>query len=62
MQKMEQEWILKTKNCFENVLFWISEELLKLIARKFEEQKFHSSFIDNIWGANLADIQAIKKI
>ena len=35
----------------------LAEELHKTILRKFEKRKVHSRFIDNIWGANLADIQ-----
>ena len=29
--------------------------------RKFKKRKLHSPFIDNIWDANLADIQLIRK-
>ena len=38
------------------------EELHKVIIRKFEKQKVHSSFIDNIWGADLADMQLVSKL
>ena len=31
----------------------------KAITRKFEKWKVHSSFIDNIWGADLEDMQLI---
>ena len=31
------------------------------ITTKFIKQKVHSSFIDNIWDANLADMQFIKR-
>ena len=34
----------------------LAEELLKPIIKKFEKQKVHSSFIDNIWGAALANM------
>ena len=37
----------------------LAEELQKLIITKFNKRKVHSSFIDNIWGADLADIQLI---
>ena len=30
----------------------LPEELHKPIIRKFEKRKVHSSFIDNIWGAD----------
>ena len=39
----------------------IAEELHKLIIRKFEKLKVHLSFIDNIWVADLADMQLISK-
>ena len=35
----------------------LAEELHKPFVRKFKERKVHSSFIDNIWGADLADMQ-----
>ena len=39
----------------------LAEELDKLINRKFEKRKVHSSFIDNVLGVDLADIQLISK-
>ena len=39
----------------------LAEELHKPIIRKFKERKVHSPFIDNIWGADLADTQLISK-
>ena len=39
----------------------LAKELCKQIIRKFEKRKVHSSFIDNIWGADLADIRLISK-
>ena len=39
----------------------LGEELLKPIIRKFNKRKVNSPFIDNIWGADLADIQLISK-
>ena len=39
----------------------LAEELHKPIIRKFERWKVHPSFIDNIWGAYLADMQLISK-
>ena len=35
----------------------LAEELHKPIIRKFKKRKVYSSFIDNIWGADLADMQ-----
>ena len=34
----------------------LAEELHKLTIRKFKKIKVHTSFIDNIWGADLADM------
>ena len=39
-----------------------AKELHKSIIRKIEKRKVHSSFIDNICGADLADIQLISKL
>ena len=39
----------------------LAEELHKPVIRKFEKRKVHSPFIDNIWGADLADMQLISK-
>ena len=40
---------IKNANMFNKEL---AEELQKPIIRKFEKRKVHSSFIDNIWGAD----------
>ena len=37
------------------------EELHKPIIRKFKRRKVHAAFKDNIWGADLADMQLISK-
>ena len=37
------------------------EELQKPIIRKFKKRRVHSTFKDNIWGADLADMQLISK-
>ena len=34
----------------------------KQIIRKFEKRKAHSSFINNIWGTDLADMQLLSKL
>ena len=39
----------------------LAEELHKPIIRQFKKRKVYSSFIDNIWGADLADMQLISK-
>ena len=40
----------------------LAEELNKPINSKFEKRKVHSSFIDNIWGAELAVRKSISKL
>ena len=39
----------------------LADELHKPIIKKFKRRKVYSSFKDNIWGANLADIQLVSK-
>ena len=39
----------------------LAEELHKPIIRKFKKRKVYSSFRDNIWGADLADMQLLSK-
>ena len=39
----------------------LSEELHQPIIRKSKKPKVHSSFIDNIWGTVLGDMQLISK-
>ena len=39
----------------------LAEELHKPITTKLEKRKVHSSFLDNIWGADLADVQLLRK-
>ena len=39
----------------------LAEELYKSIVKKFEKTKLHLYFIDNIWGADPADMQLIDK-
>ena len=36
-----------------------AKELHKAITEKTEKRKVHSPFIDNIWGADLADMQLL---
>ena len=43
------------------VKFTQTEELHKPIIRNFKKRKVHSSFIDTIWGADLADKQLMSK-
>ena len=39
----------------------LAEKLHNLIIRKFEKLKVHSSFINSIWSADLADVQLLNK-
>ena len=39
----------------------LANELHKPIIRKFKKRTVHSSFKDNIWGVDLADMQIISK-
>ena len=39
----------------------LAEELHKSIIRKFEKRKVHAAFKDNVWGADLADMQLLRK-
>ena len=39
----------------------LADELHKLVIRKFKKRKLYSSFKDNIWDVDLADMQLISK-
>ena len=52
------DMVLKNENVSNKEL---AEELHKPIIRKFKKRKLHSSFIDDILGADLADMQLISK-
>ena len=39
----------------------LAKELHKPIIRKYKKGKVHAAFKDNIWGADLADMQLISK-
>ena len=39
----------------------LAEELHEPITRKFEKRKVHAAFKDNIWGADLADMQLLSR-
>ena len=49
---------VKNENIYNKEL---AEELPKPIIRKFNKRKIHATFIDNIWGADLTDMQLISK-
>ena len=39
----------------------LAEEVHKPIIRKFEKRKVHAAFKDNIWGADLTDMQLLSR-
>ena len=39
----------------------LAKELHKAVIRKFKKRKVHSPFIDNIWSADLSNMQLISK-
>ena len=41
--------------------YQIASELHRQINRKFRRRKVYSSFRDNIWGVDLADMQSLSK-
>ena len=41
--------------------FQLTNELHKLIIKKFKKRKVYSSFKDNIWGVDSADMQSLSK-
>ena len=59
---MELAGVSKVFNCkFSDRTRELAEELHKPITRKFNKRKVQSPFINNIWGADLADMQLISK-
>ena len=45
-----------------NQLNKLAEDLHEPIINKFKKRKVYSSLIDNIWGADLADMELLSKI
>ena len=43
------------------IIFQAKNELKNCIIRKFKKRKIRSAFTNNIWGADLADIQLTNK-
>ena len=59
LQQFVNFLIKKLGSCIKNEIIsdqQLAEELHKHIIRKFKKRKVQSPFIDNIWGADLADI------
>ena len=52
---------VKNENIINQSPLDLAEELHKPIIRKFENWKVYSPFIDDIWGADLADMPLISK-
>ena len=56
--KKTSDSVIKNENISNKEL---AEELHKPIIRKFNKRKVQSPFIENIWGADLSDMQLINK-
>ena len=41
--------------------YQLADELHRQIIRKFKKRKVNSSFRDNIWGVDLADMKSLRK-
>ena len=41
--------------------YQLANELHKPVIKKFKKRKVYSSFKDNIWGVDLADMQSLSK-
>ena len=50
-----------SRNGITNDNYQLANELHKPIIRKFKKRKLYSSFRDNIWGVDLADVQSLSK-
>ena len=66
LASMFYRFLIKKTSCIdiknENMLHKeLAEELHKPIIRKLEKRKVNLPFIDNIWGADVADMQLIRK-
>ena len=53
--------IMQNQHTLDLPMQQLAEELHKPIIIKFEKHKVHPSFIDNTWGADLADMQLISR-
>ena len=58
IENLQSYYILSMKSLLNKQL---AEELCDTVIRKFEKLKLYSSFMDNIWDSNLADMQLISK-
>ena len=59
LEENQENFLQNSENLLANLQ--LANELHKLIIRKFKKIKISSSFIDNIWGVDLADMQLISK-
>ena len=51
----------KSGGFFNESNYQLANELHKPIIRKFKKRKVYSSFRDNIWGVDLAQMQSLSK-
>ena len=58
-KKSEGSGVVNTKATPQNQQ--LTEKLHKPIIKKFEERKIHAAFKDNIWDADLADMQLLSR-
>ena len=74
---MSKIWWISTRTCFSGLKIFDKEtsdgavkvvpnrespkELRKTIIKNFEQRTVYSTFTDNIWGADLADVQLLSK-
>ena len=56
-----QRGLVSMERALDLAMQQLAEELHKPIIRNFKKRKVYSTFIDNIWGADLADMQLISK-
>ena len=53
--------VKKNRNPLDLAALQLAEELRKPILRNFKRRTVYSRFKDNVWGANLSDMQLISK-
>ena len=56
---MKRLWVVLLKKIMQNK--GLAEKLDKPIIRKLKKRKVHSAVIDNIWGADIVDMQLLSK-
>ena len=64
IKKDQLQWFFDKKSSGSSVAgpnYQLANELHKQVIRKFKRQKVYSSFRDNIWSLDLADMQSLSK-